>query len=152
MAGPPQREASPADVADSLALFTLALRAGLGQHEALERVAECSADPARAALRSVVAALRWGRPADEAWAFPPPVWRAAALAWHVAATTGAPAAELMAEASSRLREAEARRIEAAISRVGVLLVLPLGLALLPAFACTSVIPVVLALTHSVLGS
>ena len=144
--------AGPADVADSLALFSLALKAGIGQHEALERVAECSAGTVRASLRSVAAALRWGRAADEAWSYAPPEWRAAALAWRVAETTGAPAAELIADASRRLREEEARCTEAAISRAGVLLVLPLGLAFLPAFACTSVVPVVLALTHSVLGS
>ncbi len=42
-------------------------------------------------------------------------------------------------------------MQAAAARAGVRLVLPLGLAFLPAFACTAVIPVVLALAHTVLG-
>jgi hypothetical protein len=89
---------------------------------------------------------------EEAWRCAPPVWQVAARAWQVAEMTGAPVAVLVDDASQRLRDDEARRVESAISRTGVLLVLPLGLAFLPAFACTSVVPVVLALTHSVLGS
>jgi hypothetical protein len=144
--------AGPADVADALALLALALEAGIGQDDALDRVARCSDGAVRSSLRSVTAALRWGWPVPQAWACASPVWSVAATAWHVAEVTGAPVATLVADASQRLRDDEARRVEAAIARTGVLLVLPLGLAFLPAFACTSVIPVVLALTRSVLGS
>lgn len=143
--------ATPGEVADALALLALALRAGIGQEEALARVADGSSGAVRTSLRSVTAALRWGRPPAEAWGYAPAVWQGAALAWQVAATAGAPPADLVEGASQRLREEESRRVERAIATTGVLLVLPLGLAFLPAFACTAVVPVVLALTRSVLG-
>jgi pilus assembly protein TadC len=138
-------------VADALALLALVLRSGVGQSEALERVAQVSEGPVAAHLRAVTAALRWGRPSGEAWAYAPAAWGPAALAWQVAERAGAGPAQLIEEASWRIREREDRRLETAGARAGVRLVLPLGLAFLPAFACTAVIPVVLALGQSVLG-
>ena len=146
------RQATPHDVADALALLALALRSGMGQSEALERVAQVSEGPVAAHLRAVTAALRWGRPSGEAWAYAPVTWGPAAMAWQVAERAGAGPAQLIEEASWRIREREDRRLETAGARAGVRLVLPLGLAFLPAFACTAVIPVVLALGQSVLGS
>ena len=146
------RRATPHDVADALALLALVLRSGVGQSEALERVAQVSEGPVAAHLRAVTAALRWGRPSGEAWAYAPAAWGPAALAWQVAERAGAGPAQLIEEASWRIREREDRRLETAGARAGVRLVLPLGLAFLPAFACTAVIPVVLALGQSVLGS
>ena len=145
------RRATPHDVADALALLALVLRSGVGQSEALERVAQVSEGPVAAHLRAVTAALRWGRPSGEAWAYAPAAWGPAALAWQVAERAGAGPAQLIEEASWRIREREDRRLETAGARAGVRLVLPLGLAFLPAFACTAVIPVVLALGQSVLG-
>ena len=146
------RRATPHDVADALALLALALRSGMGQPEALERVAQVSEGPVAAHLRAVTAALRWGRPSGEAWAYAPAAWGPAAMAWQVAERAGAGPAQLIEDASWRIREREDRRLETAGARAGVRLVLPLGLAFLPAFACTAVIPVVLALGQSVLGS
>lgn len=145
------RRATPHDVADALALLALALRSGMGQSEALERVAHLSEGPVAAHLRAVTAALRWGRPSGEAWAYAPAVWSPAAMAWQVAERAGAGPAQLIEDASWRIREREDRRLETAGARAGVRLVLPLGLAFLPAFACTAVVPVVLALGQSVLG-
>ena len=145
------RRATPHDVADALALLALALRSGMGQAEALERVAQVSEGPVAGHLRAVMAALRWGRPSGEAWAYAPAAWGPAAMAWQVAERAGAGPAALIEDASWRIREREDRRLEAAGARAGVRLVLPLGLAFLPAFACTAVIPVVLALGQSVLG-
>ena len=146
------RQATPHDVADALALLALALRSGMGQSEALERVAQVSEGTVAAHLRAVTAALRWGRPSGEAWAYAPAAWGPAAMAWQVAERAGAGPAQLIEEASWRIREREDRRLETAGARAGVRLVLPLGLAFLPAFACPAVIPVVLALGQSVLGS
>ena len=142
--------ASTDEVADALVLLALALRAGLGLMEAVDQVQRCSEGRARGQLGVVVAALRWGRPASEAWRFAGPAWRDAALAWHVAESTGAPPADLLEQASARLREAQEREGERRAARAGVLLVLPLGLGFLPAFACTAVIPVVVALAGGVL--
>jgi Flp pilus assembly protein TadB len=138
-------------VADALVLLSLALRSGMGQREALERVAQTSEGDVAAHLGSVAAALRWGQPAPRAWAFAPAAWRPAALAWEVAERAGAAPAQLVEEAAWRIREREDRRLQAAAARAGVRLVMPLGLAFLPAFACTAVVPVVLALAHTVLG-
>ncbi len=151
-AGPAgQSSATPYDLADALVLLSLALRAGMGQQEALERVARASRGPVAAHLGSVAAALRWGQPASQAWSYVPAAWRPAALAWEVAERAGAAPAQLVEDASWRVREQEDRRLQAAAARAGVRLVLPLGLAFLPAFACTAVVPVVLALAHTVLG-
>ena len=150
-AGAGPRPATPYDVADALVLLSLALRSGMGQQEALERVVGVSGGPVAAHLSSVAAALRWGQPARVAWSYVPEVWRPAALAWEVAERAGAAPAQLVEDASWRIREQEDRRLQAAAARAGVRLVLPLGLAFLPAFGCTAVLPVVLALAHTVLG-
>ena len=73
------RRATPHDVADALALLALALRSGMGQSEALERVAQVSEGPVAGHLRAVTAALRWGRPSGEAWAYAPVAWGPAAM-------------------------------------------------------------------------
>jgi pilus assembly protein TadC len=139
-------------VADALLLVSLVLRSGRGPREAVERVAAVSDGATALHLRTVAAALAWGLPVAEAWRYAPEVWRPAALAWQVAESAGSGPAQLVEEASWRLREAEDRRLEAAAARAGVRLVLPLGLAFLPAFACTTVIPVVLALARRVLDA
>lgn len=148
---PDDPAATPHDVADALVLLAVALRSGIGQYEALECVGRLSDGQVRDQVRAVAAALRWGRTSSEAWRLTGAVWRPVAVAWQVAAASGAGPAELTEDAARRVREREDRRTEAATARAGVLLVLPLGLAFLPSFACTTVIPVVLALARTVLG-
>ena len=143
--------ATPHTVADALVLLALALRSGMGQREALECVARTCDGAVAGQLRAVSAALRWGRPSEEAWAYAPAVWRPAALAWQVSEVTGAGPAQLVEDASWRLRDRGGGVLAAAGARAGVRLVLPLGAAFLPSFACTSVIPVVLALGQRVLA-
>lgn len=145
--GPP---ATTHAVADGMSLLALALRSGMGQVEALERVSRATGGPVGRHLGAVAAALRWGRPDVEAWSYAPAVWRPAALAWRVAAASGAAPADLVEAAAGRLRAEADRRAEAGAARAGVFLVLPLGLAFLPAFACTAVVPVVLALARPAL--
>lgn len=140
------------EVADTLVLLAMAVRSGLGLTEALAQVAECSTGPVRRDLAAVVAALRWGRPTKQAWGFAGPSWRPAAVAWTVSERTGAPPAAMLERVAERSRLAEDRAAERRAARAGVLLVLPLGFGFLPAFACTAVIPVVLALAHGVLRS
>lgn len=146
-----RQAATSYDVADALVLLSLALRSGMGQQEALERVAGSDPGPVAAHLRTVAAALRWGQPARDAWSHVPEAWRPAALAWEVAERAGAGPAQLVEDASWRVRDAEDRRLQSSAARAGVGLVLPLGLAFLPAFACTAVVPVVMAIAHTVLG-
>jgi pilus assembly protein TadC len=148
-----RRTAAPeqGEVADALVLLALALRAGLGLAEALHEVQAGSRGRVRRDLASVVAALQWGKPAPEAWAFASPVWRQVAQAWEVAVQTGSAPAEQVELVAQRLRDAQERDREHRAARAGVLLVLPLGFGFLPAFVCTAVVPVVLAVASGVLG-
>ncbi len=52
-------------------------------------MARLSEGPVAAHLRAVTAALRWGRPSGEAWAYAPAAWSPAAMAWQVAERAGA---------------------------------------------------------------
>ncbi len=144
--------ASVDEVADALVLVALALRAGLDLTHALEEVAARGGGPVGRDLAAVVAAVRWGRPVGEAWTYAGAGWQPAALAWSVAETTGAAPAALLADAAVRLRDGQERDRERRAARAGVLLVLPLGLGFLPAFACTAVLPVVIALAVGVLDT
>ncbi len=137
------------DVAEAMALLCVVLQSGAGQLQALDRVERVMSEPVAGHLRSVAAALRWGLTPEEAWRCVPAVWAPASRAWSLAATTGSALAASLDSAATRLRESEARRVEGAVARAGTLLVLPLGLCFLPAFACTTVIPVVLALVGDV---
>ena len=152
--GPVVRPAPPLtmpDVSDTLDLLALALRGGAGIVQAIDAVADRVGPPASDQLRRVSAALRWGVEDSRAWSAVPAAWQPAARALHLAATAGAAPADLLHLAAGDLRRTEAARLEVAASRLGARVVLPLGLAFLPAFALTTVAPVVLALTHQVLG-
>ncbi|WP_457256295.1 type II secretion system F family protein [Pedococcus sp. P5_B7] len=132
-------------------LVALCLRAGLPLTAALRHVQSGATGVVRDDLASVVAALQWGLPAREAWAHAGARWRQAATATHLSEQTGAAAAELLEDAATRMREQGERAREGAAARAGVLLVLPLGLGFLPAFACTAVVPVVVTLASRVLA-
>lgn len=142
---------SAEQVADTLVLLVLVLRSGLAVTDALRRVGDASAGPVRADLRAVVAALEWGVDTGQAWGYAGEAWRPAAVAFQMSATTGASPTSLLADAvvlcRADLQEQRTRRA----ARAGVLLVLPLGLGFLPAFAFTAVVPVVLALAAGVLS-
>jgi pilus assembly protein TadC len=139
------------DVADALVLVALALRAGLPVVESLEQAASVATGAVRRNLLAVAAALRWGRPTGVAWSYAGDVWQPAAGAFQMAESTGAGPADLIEGAAQRLREEEERDRERRAARAGVLLVLPLGLGFLPAFACTAVVPLVVVLADGVLG-
>lgn len=134
-----------AEVADALTLLALTLRSGRGTVESLEDVGSRLPTVAGYHLRVVAAGLRWGLEAEEAWAEVPQVWRPARAAWCAAVAAGAAPAELLLRAATSVRDAEDRRVESAIASAGTLLVVPLGLALLPGFVATTVVPVVVRL-------
>jgi pilus assembly protein TadC len=138
-------------VADALVLIALGLRAGLPLTAALEHVRSGAVGAVRHDLGAVVAGLRWGLTAREAWAYAGPGWFPAATATHLSEETGAAAAELLEDAATRMRDRAERARERAAGRAGVLLVLPLGLGFLPAFACTAVVPIVVTLASGVLA-
>ncbi|WP_404380259.1 type II secretion system F family protein [Knoellia locipacati] len=140
------------DAADALVLCALALRSGLGPTEALEAVADRVPAGVGRHLRVVASAHRWGQDAATAWAHVGEGWSSASVAWQAAERSGAAPAGVVLAAAQRMRRQEAARVEAAVQRAGVLLVLPLGACFLPGFVGTTVVPVVLHLARSSLGT
>lgn len=136
-------DVTPYDVADAIVLIAIALRSGRGLTESLESVSAILPGPTATQVARVAAAYRWGLAPEEAWAQVPQVWRPAALAWQICELAGTSPSALLLQAADRIRSTEDRRIEAATARAGVLLVIPLGVAFLPAFIATTVIPVLL---------
>lgn len=148
-----QRTAPDAEaVASALALLALAFRSGLPTWQVLDAVAEQSPEHVSRDLRQVAAALRWGADEHEAWASVDPAWAPAARAVSIAHQAGIAPAALLMKAAEDTRRADLERLELAAAQVGVRLVLPLGLVLLPAFCLTTVVPLVVSLGRRLLTS
>ena len=150
--------ATPDEVNAALVLLALGYRSGLPTWEVLGAVAGVlggaggSHDgPVVRDLRQVAAALRWGASDDEAWASVGQVWSAAGRAVAIAHRAGIPPGPLLLAAAEDLRRESLEQIELAGARVGVRLVAPLGLVLLPAFCLTTVVPLVVALAGQMLA-
>ena len=139
-------------VASALVLLALAFRSGLPTWQVLDAVAEQSPEPVALDLRQVAAALRWGADEQEAWASVDPAWAPAARAVSIAHRAGIAPAALLMKAAEDTRQADLERLELAAAQVGVRLVLPLGLVLLPAFCLTTVVPLVVSLGRRLLTS
>jgi len=141
-----------AEVAGVIDLLALTLRGGVGLVEAMEAVAARVGGPLGLHLRTVAAAGRWGVEDAAAWASVPSAWQPAARALRMAASAGVPPADALVGAADEVRRGERQRLEVATATLGVRIVLPLGLAFLPAFILTTVVPIVLALAQQVLAS
>lgn len=133
-----------------LELLALALRSGCSVTEAVERVARSTPGVAGAELAAVAAAAQWGLPWSQAWALASPCWAPARMAFVLSEEVGVGPAGPVARAAADVREAHAQRMELAAARLGVRIVLPLGLAYLPAFVLLTVVPLVLALAADLL--
>jgi hypothetical protein len=138
------------EVAAAMALLALAYRTGLPTWQVLTAVAQTSRDPVAADLRQVATALQWGASEAVAWASVGPAWAPAARVLSLAHAGGVPPGPLLIAASDDLHRAELDRLEVAAAQVGVRLVAPLGLVLLPAFCLTTVVPLVVALGSQLL--
>lgn len=149
---PPDAES----VAGALVLLALAYRSGLATWQVLESTADAidgrstGVSPAAADLRQVAAALRWGASDVEAWASVGPRWAGAAHAVVIAHAAGIAPGPVLLTAADDLNRAAVERLELAAAKVGVRLVAPLGLVLLPAFCLTTVVPLVIALARTML--
>jgi hypothetical protein len=131
-------------------LVACGLRAGLSVPQALACAAASASSVGAGYLSGVVNRLRVGVPIDQAWGRPPPELSGLARAMVLAGLSGAPAADVVARAAEDARAARRERVEQAAARLGVQLVLPLGLAVLPGFVLLAVAPIVLGLASSVL--
>lgn len=138
-------------VPEVLDLVALALDGGTSTIGALRAAADRLPGRGGTELRTVAAALEWGLPDEAAWSAAPQRWEAAGRALRLASRAGVPPAALLRQAAEDVRRERLHAVEAATARLGVRLVLPLGLAFLPAFVLTTVVPVVLALAGQVLG-
>lgn len=139
-----------AEVAGVIDLLALTLRGGVGLVEAMEAVATRVGGPLGLHLQTVAAAGRWGVEDATAWASIPSAWQPAARALRMATTAGVPPADVLVRAAEEVRRVEQQRLNVATATLGIRIVLPLGLAFLPAFVLTTVVPIVLALAQQVL--
>lgn len=149
---PPEPPRDLQTVASALVLLALAYRSGLPSWQVLEAVAAQSPEGVSTDLRQVGAALRWGADEQQAWGSVDAAWAPAARAISIAHRAGLPPATLLMTASDDLRRADLERLEVVAAQVGVRLVLPLGLVLLPAFCLTTVVPLVVAIGRNLLGA
>ncbi|UNX55246.1 type II secretion system F family protein [Georgenia sp. TF02-10] len=104
-----------------------------------------------AALRQAGAALLLGADWAEAWAGAPAGLAPLADALQPAWVSGAAPGPLLQRAAEALRAGRHQQAQEAAARLGVRLVLPLGLCFLPAFVLLGVVPVVIAAGGRVLG-
>ncbi|GAA2741698.1 hypothetical protein GCM10009868_08720 [Terrabacter aerolatus] len=144
-------ETGDAEVSSALALLALAYRSGLPTWDVLEAVASGLTGPAAGDLRQVATALRWGAGEAEAWSSVGRAWAPAARAIAIAHQAGVPPGAMLLAASDDLRASELERLEVSAAKVGVRLVAPLGLVLLPAFCLTTVAPLVIALAGDLMS-
>lgn len=145
---PGEADATMDDLADAALMLQLALSSGAGIIESLEQVAEVSPPRVRAELRRVVAAYRWGLGHERAWTYADPAWEPVSAALALALQHGAAPAASVKAAAERLASTEKSRLAAAAGKAETFLMIPLVVFFLPAFALTTVLPLVVALVPS----
>ncbi|GAB2604787.1 secretion system protein [Pseudactinotalea suaedae] len=128
------------DGAVVLDLVRAALASGVDVVGAIEAVgAALPGDQGTPYLRAAKA-LRLGAAWEVAWPVPSAAADALAPAW----TDGVDPEPLLVHAAAAIRRTRQARAREAAARLGVRLVLPLGLCLLPAFVLLGLVPVLLA--------
>lgn len=133
-------------VPEALELVALALAGGSSVASAARTVADTLPGRLGDELAAVAEALRRGEDAASAWAAAGPHWSTAQRSLDLAEGAGIPPADALVQGARDLRRDAVADVETASARLGVRLVVPLGLFYLPAFVLTTVTPVVLALT------
>ena len=144
-----EAEAGPATglVPEALDLLSLALLGGVSLGGAARTVAVVLPGAAGEELDQVGQALLRGADTEASWSVAGPDWAPARRCLEVAAIAGVPPGPSLRQAATDLRRESVAGVEVATARLGVRLVLPLGLAFLPGFLLTTVLPLVLALTQ-----
>ena len=144
------RDGSTADMprvelAVVLDLLGAALSAGAGIPRAIEATGRAMGGPEGIALSSVAAALVLGAPWETAWSAAPARFAPLAGALRPAWTHGAAPREALRVAGLQISQDTDARARTEAARLGVRLVLPLGLCFLPAFVLIGLVPVLLSL-------
>lgn len=134
-------------VPEALDLLGLALQGGGSLAEAVRTVALVLPGPSGEGLARVAEALRRGRDTEAAWVEAGPEWEPARRCLELARVAGVAPGHALRQTAADLRATMVADVEVGTARLGVRMVLPLGLAFLPAFVLTTVLPLVLALTR-----
>ena len=144
---PAARAGAAAGVPEALDLLALALQGGSSLGSASRQVASVLPPPLRDELDGVGQDLMLGLDPAPSWEAAGPRWRAARLSMEIAALAGVAPGPALRQAATDLRRHAVARVEVATARLGVRLVVPLGLAFLPGFVLSTVVPLVLALVR-----
>ncbi|HET8615802.1 MAG TPA: type II secretion system F family protein [Actinomycetales bacterium] len=147
---PASRATGSLSVALVIQLVAAAMDAGLPAPQAVEAAARAAGPSVWSELEASLRLWRLGETAAAAWDRVDTRWRPLVRCLVLSDTTGVSAAAVLRAAARDLREARRRVARVDAHRLGVRLVLPLGLTTLPAFVLCAVVPVVLGLAGSVL--
>jgi len=133
-------------------LFAAALRAGEPVESAARTTGAACGGSVGPDLVRVADALRLGLDPCAAWRMLDAAPGGARLADAVvrSADSGAAVARALERLADDMRSARASRVDTCAQRVGVLIVLPLGLCFLPAFVLAGIVPVIVAVLGGVL--
>lgn len=142
-----QTRSGQAVVPEAMELLALALLGGAALAEAARTVSLVLPEGAGAGLARVASALRHGQDTDQAWAAAGVQWEPARRSLELARVAGVAPGPALRQTAADLRAGLVTTVEVSTARLGVRMVLPLGLAFLPAFVLTTVLPLVLALTR-----
>ncbi len=149
--GRSRRPAQEVDPALAIDLVAAAMLSGVPATTALDVVGAALGGAGGSLLREAAALTAMGADEATAWARADPGWEPLRRALALAATSGAPSAALLRQAALRVRADRASRRRAAAQRLEVLVLLPMGLCALPAFAALGVVPLVVALAAPLVG-
>ncbi|CAM3737551.1 type II secretion system F family protein [Occultella aeris] len=147
-----RRESGPVvDPAVVLDLLDAALTAGVSIPAALDALGQALPVEQGAPLRRVAGALRLGADWDQAWLDVDDDWAAVSRALAPAWCDGVAPGAGLRQAAEGVRARRGASAREAAARLGVQLVLPLGLCLLPSFILLGLVPVLLSTGLDLLG-
>jgi pilus assembly protein TadC len=149
-----ERARAVADLPIAADLMAAAARAGAPPERAALVVGSALGGPVGTRLVEVSRSLRRGELPGDAWehvADLPGGDRLASVATR-SAERGSALTRALEHQAADLRVAQAVRAEAATRRIGVFIVVPLGLCFLPAFLLAGVVPLVAAVLDGLLGN
>jgi Flp pilus assembly protein TadB len=150
--GPAGSAGGAVEPAVLLDLVDGACQAGVGVPQALDAVGAATGGTAGADLRRAARRLTLGAPWAAAWHGCGPELRPVARALRPAWEDGVPPGALLRGAAESVRRARDARAAEAAARLGVRLVVPLGLCHLPAFVLVGLVPVLSSMATTTLGA
>lgn len=139
------------DPAVACDLVAAVLRSGASVPASLESLGMAVGGSSGHELAVAARMLRFGSAWPEAFAQVPAEWAPVTGALRLAWTDGVAPDSMLAATAGALRASRAARAREEAERLGVRLVLPLGLCLLPAFVLIGLVPVMIATGGDLLG-